>query len=172
MSKTATYALIDSYTAPSSQSSVTFSTISGAYTDLRLVISGITTVTGYTFTLGVNGDTGSNYSQVLLSGSGSAAQSVLYSNISTTQTYIGGWVAGYDSTKPSTLLLDFVDYSNATTNKTMLYRANSATRSVEAGVILWRNSNAITSITVYPQSGSSIASGSTFRLYGIQAGNA
>jgi hypothetical protein len=144
--------------------------ISG-YTDLRLVVNGTSTVTGYAFTLGVNGDTGSNYSQTLMSGSGSAAQSARYSNASTTQTYIGGWVAGYDSAQPSTFLLDFMNYSNATTNKTILYRSNSATRSVEAGIILWSNTAAITSITIYAQSGSNIAVGTTFSLYGIANAN-
>lgn len=172
MSKTATYALIEARTLGSAAGTVTFSSIPSTYTDLRLVINGTTTITGYAFTLGVNGDTGSNYSQTLLSGSGSAAQGIRYNDISHTQTYIGGWVAGYDSAQPSTLSLDFIDYSNTTTNKTILYRANSTTRSAEAGVMLWRNSNAITSITVYAQSGSNIASGTTLNLYGIQAGNA
>ena len=164
-----TYVALTSQTvtgSPVSSVNLSLSGISG-YTDLRLVIGGTTTVTGYAFTLGVNGDTGSNYSQTLLSGSGSAAQSTRYNNATTTQTYIGGWVAGYDSTQPSTLLLDFMNYSNTTTNKTILYRANSATKSVEAGQILWRNTVAITSITIYAQSGSNIAVGTTFSLYGI-----
>jgi hypothetical protein len=145
--------------------------ISG-YTDLRMVISGITTVNGYAFTLGLNGDTGSNYSQTLVTGSGSAAQSARYSNATNTSMYLGGWNAGYDTTYPNTILVDFMNYPNTTTYKTILWREGAASRNVEAGVILWRGSTgsatqAITSINVYAQSGSNIAVGSTFSLYGI-----
>ena len=164
-----TYEKIAAYTVPSSTSSYTFSTIAGTYTDLRLIGSGITSTTGYAFTLGVNGDTGSNYSQTLISGNGSSAGSGRYSNATNTSMYWGGWVNGYDSTAPSTLTADFQNYSNSTTYKSILWRSSSGTRNTEAGVILWRNTAAITSITIYAQSGSTIAANTTFTLYGIKA---
>jgi hypothetical protein len=168
-----TYTELRRTTVGTATSSVTLDLtgISG-YTDLRMVISGITTVNGYAFTLGLNGDTGSNYSQTLMTGSGSAAQSARYSNATNTSMYLGGWNAGYDTTYPNTILVDFMNYSNTTTYKTILWREGAASRNVEAGVILWRGSTgsatqAITSINVYAQSGSNIAVGSTFSLYGI-----
>jgi hypothetical protein len=167
---TSTYTPLATYTVTGSAvPSYTFSSISSAYTDLRLVVSGLTSTTGYAFTLGVNGDTASNYSQTLLSGSGSAAQSTRYTSATNTSMYLGGWVAGYDSTAPTTIGVDFMNYANTNTNKTILYRSSSGTKSVEAGVMLWRSTAAITSFTVYAQSGSNIAVGSTFSLYGIKA---
>lgn len=170
---TNTYVALASVTAAGGGTSqLVMSSIPSGYTDLRLVISGITSTTGYAFTLQVNGDTGSNYSQTLISGNGSVAQSSRYSNATNSSMYLGGWVNGYDSTAPTTILVDFMNYSNSTTYKTILWRSSSATRNVEAGVMLWRGSTgsaaqAITSITVNAQSGSTISSGSTFTIYGI-----
>ena len=146
---TNTYVALDKVTVGTATPSITFSSISGSYTDLRLVIGGTATVTGLSFTLGVNGDTGSNYSQTLLSGNGTVAQSARYSNATNTSMYLGGWVSGYDSTAPSTILVDLMNYSNTTTNKSILWRSNSASRNTETGVILWRNTAAITSVTIY-----------------------
>ena len=164
---TSTYEKIRTYTVPSSTASYTFSTISSAYTDLRLIGSGITSTTGYAFTLGVNGDTGSNYSQTLISGNGSSAGSGRYSNATNTSMYWGGWVNGDDSTARTTQTADFQNYSNSTTYKSILWRSSSGTRNREAGVILWRNTNAISSIYINAASG--FWSGSTFTLYGIKA---
>ena len=160
---------IATYTVPSSASSYTFTDISGAYTDFRLICSAITTTNGYAMTLGINGDTGSNYSQTFISGNGSTAQSARYSNATNTSMYLGGWVNGYDSTAPTTITAEFQNYANTTTNKTVLWRSSTGTRNTESGVILWRNTAAITSITIYAQSGSSIAANSTFTIYGIKA---
>ena len=164
-----TYVPIATTTLASAAASYTFSSISGSYTDLVLVGSALTSTTGYSMTFGVNGDTATNYSITLLSGSGTAAQSARYSNISNTETYIGGWVGGYTSGTPTTFIMNFQNYSNTTTYKTVLSRSSAPSKSVEAVVALWRNTAAITSITIYAQSGSTIAVGSTFTLYGIAA---
>lgn len=169
MAAGSTYTPIATQTLGTAASSVTFSSISGSYTDLRLVISGTASITGYAFTFGVNGDTGSNYSTTGISGNGTNAQSYRYANISNVSTYLGGWVNGYDSGSPSTITLDLQNYSNSTTNKTILWRSATGNRNTEAGVILWRNTAAITSCTVYAQSGANIVSGSTFTIYGIAA---
>jgi hypothetical protein len=164
-----TYTPIYAQTLSGSTASITFSNIPTTFTDLKLVVSGITTVTGYAFTLSVNSDTGSNYSQTLISSNGTSAQSARYSSSNNTNMYIGGWVSGYDSTAPSTLTLDFMNYSNTTTNKTILWRSSSSPRSVESGVMMYRRLAPITTITISSQSGASMATGSTFTLYGIKA---
>jgi hypothetical protein len=166
---TNTYVALATTTVGTATSSVVFSSISGSYTDLVLVGSALTSTTGYSMTFGVNGDTNTNYSITLLSGSGTAAQSVRYSNISNTETYIGGWVGGYTSGTPTTFLMNFQNYSNTITHKTVLSRNSGPSKSTEAVVALWRNTAAITSITIYAQPGSTIAVGSTFSLYGILA---
>jgi hypothetical protein len=71
-----------------------------------------------------------------------------------------------------------MDYSNTTTNKTVLIRENtlnvgSGMNPGTAAVVgLYRSTVALNTIQVFDLTGKSIASGSTFRLYGIQAGNA
>lgn len=167
----ATFEPIASTSTGSNTTSVTLSNIPQTFTDLVLIIgNALTTVNAYAFTFGVNGDTNSNYSGTIISGNGSGASSTRYSNISNTSTYFTGWVSGLSTTDAGVMILNFQNYSNTTTNKTVLARSSIAAKSVEASVWLWRSSNAINQITIYSQSGSNIASGTTFALYGIDAG--
>jgi hypothetical protein len=68
----------------------------------------------------------------------------------------------------SVFTVHFMNYSNTTTNKTVLGRSSAASGFVEAAVGLWRNTSAITSITA-TTGGQSYQTGSTFTLYGIKA---
>jgi hypothetical protein len=135
--------------------------ISG-YTDLALVCNAKVTTGTPTIRLQFNSDTGNNYSATILYGDGSAAGSVRVSN----QASIN---QGLCTTEFGTTQIHLMNYSNATTNKTTLcdYRNIGPTYG-EAGAItgLWRNTAAITSITIFPAS-STFAVGSTFSLYGI-----
>ena len=74
---TATYEKVQSTTLSSTQSTVTFSSISGAYTDLVLVMGGSNSANS-DLRMRFNGDTGSNYSVTVLFGDGSAANSFRY----------------------------------------------------------------------------------------------
>ena len=167
-----TYTPISTQTLSSAAASVTFSGIPQTYTDLIIVIgNALTTVNGYAYTFGVNGDTNSSYSGTILAGNGSAVTSARYSNISHTQTYFGGYYSGFSTTDVATLIVNFQNYSNTTTNKTVIARSSAASKHVETSVWLWRSTSAINQITIYSQSGANIASGTTFTLYGIGAGS-
>jgi len=166
----ATFEPIASTTLSAATASVTFSSIPQTFTDLVLVIgNALTTVNGYAYTFGVNGDTNSNYSGTILAGNGSAVASARYSNISQTQTYFAGYY-GLSTTDVATMLVNFQNYSNTTTNKTVIARSSAASKHAEASVWLWRSTSAINQITIYSQSGANIASGTTLNLYGIRAG--
>jgi len=161
--KTGTYSLIDSTTLGSSQSSVTFSPIPTTYTDLVLVMNA-TATTNFTNTkIVINSDTGTNYSWTILKGDGTTASSARGST--TADLYLGLVNIGR-----GTYRFIFQDYSNSTTYKTILSAGGLAGNRVEYGVGLWRNTSAITSIQVV-QPADTFASGSTFKLYGIEAGN-
>jgi hypothetical protein len=70
--------------------------------------------------------------------------------------------------------INIMNYSNSTTNKTTLSRAGSqgaAFPGTDIIVGLWRNTAAITNVDIVCTSNTFLA-GSTFNLYGIQAGNA
>ena len=146
-----------------STGTITFSSISG-YTDLVLVVTG--GCDGGGFALRFNGDTGSNYSITYLAGTGSAASS----GRQTSQTRIdaGGIVGGQNIN--SNTIISIQNYSNTTTNKTILSRTNTASTEVVAIVGLYRSTSAITSITALAINGTGLfINGSGATLYGIAA---
>lgn len=156
-----TYDSLATTTLGSNQSIVTFSSISGNYTDLVLIVSGTYTSGGTNDSvLQFNSDTNSNYSWTRLLGNGSAASS----NRTTNDTGINFGLIS--STNQSTSIAHIQNYANTTANKTVIGRGAS-TEYVGAVVGLWRTNNAITSITI--RSAATHASGTTFTLYGIKA---
>lgn len=157
-----TYEPIATTTLGSSQTSVTFSTITGSYTDLRLVMSGSMSA-GADVVLQLNSDTGSNYSRTYLIGSGSATGSGRTASSTTMPVFFIGATSTYSA------FADFNNYSNTTTYKTVLCRSGDTGSYVEANVGLWRSTAAITTIKIEAAGGPTFSSGSTFTLYGITA---
>ena len=165
MAAGSTYTPIATQTLGSAAASVTFSSISGAYTDLVLVANG-TSTSGNNSNLQFNSDTATNYSATALSGDGASATS--YRNSSQTSMLID--YNGNFSTTNTTILISILNYSNATTYKTVLSRANRAAGGTDALVGLWRSTSAITTVKMsIGGGGNAYAVGSTFTLYGIAA---
>ena len=160
-----TYTPIATTTLGSAASSVTFSSISGSYTDIRLVANIKGSTTSYP-TIRLNGDTGSNYSDTELNGNGTSAASGRNSN--TSVMYFTRSAVWTSSDFSFNVLSDFMNYSNTTTYKTVLSRANAAGSSVDAVVSLWRSTSAITQIVISAASGT-MDVGSTFTLYGVKS---
>ena len=162
-----TYTPIATQTLGSAAASVTFSSISGAYTDLVLIgyISGVSVATGAGIQF--NSDTGNNYSMTGLAGNGTAASSFRQSSVA----YIRFSYEGtYRTTNQGIFKINLMNYSNATTYKTTISRNDVSTDGTEAEVGLWRNTAAITSIDILPTNGAyTFSTGSTFSLYGIAA---
>jgi hypothetical protein len=157
---TTTYEPIATYTAPSAQSSYTFSSIPQTYTDLVLVFSGTSVGSFADFGLQLNGDTSSNYSDTIVYGYSGTAGSGRHSNGS----FFRGW---YISSTQTVNIINIMNYSNTTTYKTVLGRGNTIGGSeLDATVGLYRSTSAITSVSITPQ-GTDIAAGSTLTLYGI-----
>ena len=69
----------------------------------------------------------------------------------------------------SNFTVDFMNYSNTTTFKTKLSKVTIPASSIVQDVSLWRNTSAITSITVIVPAANNWIAGSTFTLYGIKA---
>lgn len=156
-----TYDCIATTTLSSSQSSVTFSSISGSYTDLVYVIYNKTG--GINTGIRFNSDGGSNYSLTQIYGDGSAAASLKSTNV----TYGIAGVIQSDAT----VVGHIMNYSNTTTNKTLIGRGGAGSGTyLDLCVTLWRSTSAITSVTFYQgENTGTWASGSTFTLYGIKA---
>ena len=163
---TATYEKIATNTLGSAAANVEFTSITGSYTDLILVINGGFSANG-AMVVRVNSDTGSNFSTTLINGDGSSAISFRSSNTAgkiymnynaiTGNSFSGVW------------LINFQNYANTTTYKTILGRYNGASNEVGASVGLWRSTSAINTIRVFENGGANLLSGSTFTIYGIKS---
>ena len=161
---TATYEKIATTTLSSTALTIDFTSISSAYTDIVLIITGTIASGGATAYCRINGDTGSNYSMTGIMGTGSVGNNRLTNNANGVA--IGGF-NGYD-TSQFTAILNFNNYANTTTYKTALVRWNQ-TSSVEANVSLWRNTNAINQLTIRNNASQNFNSGTIATLYGIKA---
>jgi len=167
---TSTYNLIASQVVGSGgASSITFSSIPGTYTDLKVVYSTRTSdsATDKGMFVQFNGDTTSSYTYKFLRGNGSAAGSggttttlLYFGNFpgggSTASTFGNGefYIPNYTSGNYKSVSADSVSENNAT----------AAWDTLVAG--LWSKTNAITSILLYPEGGNFVQY-STFYLYGI-----
>ena len=160
-----TYESIATTTLSSSSASVTFSSISGSYTDLIAIFNGGSTSAGMDIRCRFNGDSGSNYSFTFVTGNGSTASS----NRATSQTFMPLDYNGYLNNSIQTVsIINLMNYSNSTTYKTTISRFNTTSYGTDAAAGLWRSTSAITSIEFFP-SANSFLTGSTFTLYGITA---
>ena len=163
---TATYDSIATTTLSSAASSITFNSIPGTFTDLRLVIV-CTTSAEANMCLQFNSDTGTNYSSTFLRGNGASATSARLTNW---DSVILDTPTSTSTTVPHLFTADIFSYAGST-NKTVL-GTEAADRNgsggVNGSVNLWRNTAAITSIKIYG-SGANLNSGTTATLYGIKA---
>jgi hypothetical protein len=163
-----TYEPIATTTLGSSANTVTFSSISGSYTDIVAICS-VKATTGSDEVLRsqVNGDTGSNYSYTYLQGVSAGAQSGRASNTSLILAQAGNLAIPESANTFAPYVIQYMNYSNTTTNKTILARG-AGVNQAGASVSLWRSTSAITSIRFYIAAGN-FDTGSTFTLYGIKA---
>lgn len=164
MPDVSTEVAIATQTLSSTASTITFSSIPGTYTDLRLVILGISG-TSTNIALRFNSDTGSNYSRTRIIGDGSAATSTIAIN----DTEIDLNRENLSTTLPSLYTVDIFSYAGSF-NKTLLASVNedrNGSGSVVRTTGLWRNTSAITSILVTTLSGDTFGIGTTATLYGI-----
>jgi hypothetical protein len=178
------YFSLETQTLTSAQTSITFSSISPDYTHLQLRIIGRTTRTDYVIedaNLRINGDTNSNYTwQRMFSDPATSSTAVSFAT-STSETFInsvailGTNAAG--ANKFGAAIVDFIDYKN--TNKFKTVKAITGvqlhgdallgvTDFAELSGGVWRNTNAITSLTLITPTGTQFTANSQFALYGIK----
>jgi hypothetical protein len=162
-----TYTPIASVTLSSAQSSVTFSGIPQTYTDLVLVANGRTSADGIYVNLRLNNDTSNTLSATRLLGNGSSASSSRATAQSLlTLTPNTAW----DTTNPGTIIVQIQNYSNTTTNKTMLVRGNierpGVGGEVSAIVGMWASTAAVNRVD-FSTGSSTFLAGTTFNLYGV-----
>lgn len=161
---------IASQTLASATNTITFSSIPQKYKDLYLVCNtrGVSLDAYY---LRFNSDTGSNYASASMAADPTNGTTVWEFNAQTR--FQPNNVVLYNVTYYNTLLVDIYSYSQASTYKSakaVMYSDNANTNSgegIEYAVGLWKNTNAITTLTI--SNNFNFASGSVFALYGIGA---
>jgi hypothetical protein len=164
MPDTSTEVAIATTTLGSAASTITFNSIPSTYTDFRLVLVAKGTTPEDVF-IQFNGDTATNYSRTLIRGNGSAAASVR----ETSQARIVLGINSLDTTYFSIITADVFSYTGST-NKTLLSEFSQDVNSggmVGRTVGLWRNTAAITSLTLSLTGTTTYAAGTTATLYGI-----
>jgi hypothetical protein len=158
-----TYEPIQTYTLGSAAASIDFTSIGSAYTDLRIVLTG-TSSTGNSIRARFNSDSGTNYSTTILFGNGSSAttsQSTGLAHIFITN--------GSSTTIPLMATLDIFSYAGSTFKTSLATQSRDENGSGVVGnsVQLWRNTAAITNISLFLSSGN-LQTGTIATLYGIK----
>ena len=164
MPDVSTEVAIATTTLGTAAASIVFSSIPATYTDLRVVFVGTaTSATGLRAQF--NSDTATNYSRTSLLGDGSA----VYAQRATSVAFVSlGINDNLSTTIPTLRTMDVFSYAGST-NKTVLTNESTdlnGSGATTVAVQLWRNTGAITSISLNV-SGTTIAAGSTATLYGI-----
>lgn len=149
-----------------STSTVTFGSISSAYTDLIVVANFGTSAGGASIGVRFNSDTGTNYSTLQINAPYPYGSSWRTSNATSIAAFGSPVNVATSGTLKDNGIIHIQNYNNSTTYKTILSRNGWASGETMAGIGLWRNANTITSVSLFV-SGQTLLSGSTFNLYGI-----
>ena len=165
MAAGATYEPLATTTLTSTASTITFSSISGSYTDLIIVSKWMPTSGGnYNVLMRYNSDSGSNYSTTDVWGDSGGAQAARV--LSATGI---GLISG-NSLVPREpfCIIQIMNYSNSTTYKTGLIRDGWADLWTRANVNLWKSTSAITTISFHTTN-TNFEVGTNVTIYGIKA---
>ena len=102
----------------------------------------------------INGDTGANYSYHQLYGDGSSTGGAGSANV--TQPFFGEVTT--TSSVMGVAIIDYLDYANTNkykTTRSLMGRDENGSGTVRLFSGSWRNTNAITSLSLYPDGGNS-----------------
>lgn len=155
------------------QSSISFTSIPSTYKHLQIRLIGRIDRAGEAndfFTIRYNSDAGSNYAWHALEGSGSTTYGESGGGTSLprcgdiTATTAGSGIFGVG-------VIDILDYTNTSkykTTRTFTGRDASGSGWVWFGSSLWKNSAAISTITIVPTFGTAFQQNTQFALYGIK----
>lgn len=157
-----TYTPIATQTLESATATVTFNSIPSTYTDLVLVCETSFASNAINSVIRFNSDSSSLYSRTYLVG---LTSSVITGRETNQNSIPFGYIATAGQREIS--ILQIMNYSNSTTFKTVLSRENNGQDRTSAVVSLYRNTSAITSITL--TGSANYVAGSIFSLYGIKA---
>lgn len=160
---TATYNAIATTTLTATATTVSFTSISGSYTDLVVIVKAKNFGGGTTFGMRFNSDSGSNYSSGYFGAS----------NGSTLNTFTSSTSASYNGQSQSdefaTNVINIMGYSNTNVQKIMFSEVNQPNGYTLQYGAVWANTSAITSIDFgnFDSGTQYWVTGSSFAIYGI-----
>lgn len=162
----ATYEPIATVTLGSTSSPITFSSIGATYTDLRLVLVGTNNSAGQYVFMRLNSDSGTNYSQTGIFANGTSTSAYT----SPGSSLMGIVDNPLSTTIPNMQTFDIFSYAGSLFKTILMIGSTdkNGSGSSEIAVGLWRNTVAITSVTLFPGSGT-FNVGTSATLYGIKA---
>jgi hypothetical protein len=161
---------IASATGTGSSGTISFSSIPSTYSSLQIRCCILASASNEFVSLQFNSDTASNYTRHNIQGLGSsvvADGAAGQSNINLDGNY---W--GPQSTYPTVLIIDILDYASTTKFKTVRVfngQDNNSNRG-QVGLCsgLYRSTSALSSIAINISGGINFTTDSTFALYGIK----
>lgn len=168
-----TYVKIASQTL-ASNSNVLFTNLPQNYTDLVVVCSNVKCTAGtpsLSLALGNNGavDTGNNFSQTTVEGTGSGTYSSMQTNLISIQ---HAYSIGLNTNGNGAVVIwNIQNYSNPNVNKTVLFKQGTPDGSAAGtgyGVGLWRSTSPVDTVAVRVE-GQNMTTGSTVTVYGIDS---
>ena len=161
---TNSYESIQTIATTGNVTSISFSSIPSTYKHLQIRLSYRDTAQDNS-SMRFNGDTGNNYAwhEVF----GGAVPAVAGAGAASSVSFMK---VAYTDVNPGVAVIDILDYANSNKNKVM--RSLCGTDNNGSGYVLlrsglWMNTSAITSVTIFPNSGA-ITANATFALYGIK----
>jgi hypothetical protein len=166
--------LLETQVLGSSAASVTFSSLSTyastyKHLQVRATLRSTRAATGEVFAMRFNADTGSNYSWHLLQGNGSAVVSDAGTSTDLMRAGLGVGSSGTSNVFGGAVI-EILDAFETTKYKQIRSFTGQASNTnflnLQSGS--WRNTNALTSITLLPAFGSDLAQYCRFSLYGIK----
>jgi hypothetical protein len=149
-------------------SSITFAAIPQEYKHLQLRTFSASATPGDPI-VRLNGDTGSNYYGNLMYGTGAGTPANYFPGVSTGLP----WAIGNNPSVANAFgiaILDLLDYSSTTKQKparSFFGYDNNGSGQINYSHGLWTNTNAITSLTVVPNTGN-LSQYSSYALYGVK----
>lgn len=155
----------------SGTSQINFTNIPNTYKHLQIRAIGLLTSTGNGAYLEMqfNSDTGSNYSDHGITGDGGSPSGYGGGNSSAINVFQRA--NNMSTTQPSSCVIDILDYASSNkfkTTKNLNGVDFNGTGEITLRSAAWRNTNAITSIRIYPAGAYTIKEGSQFAIYGIK----
>jgi hypothetical protein len=162
-----TYEKIATSTLGSAAPTIEFTSISSAYTDLRIVLVATTDTGGKSPRLRFNSDAGTNYSMTELTGNGASAATNQQTNRNQIDLYYSG--SGTSATIPMMWTIDIFSYAGSTYKTCLVTRSSDQNGSGEVmrEVSLWRSTSAISTVLFNLSTSGNYATGTTATLYGI-----